>query len=340
MIAGNTITGNLIAANTIAGNNILGNTIAGFNIIGNTITGNLIAANTITANNITSNTITANNIATGTLTTNLFTANTINGNILTAGTVTANLINANGLIVNTVVSTGATLGNISSPGFWLDGNTGTARFGNTVNIGTNLTVGANAVIGGNLSVTGLVTSGSLIANTVNTVQIVPNAVSQTPYVINNAGNAYVWSPPTVGSETSFYVPGVSSLSSATGVTVTLTQTTDIFATGYFTFLFQPGDTSPFTDDYYIVVSLRWVNTTTGAVVIVNNRSYVTNTADDFVVNLNGDNYVVLPLAGASVPSGTWKLVMLVTISQQTGIRWTTSLFDMSQIGLLFLEFKR
>ena len=204
LIAGNTITGNLIAASTITGQNIESETITGNLIAANTITSNNILANTITSNNIAANTITATKIATGTLTTNLFTANTINANILTANTFTANSINgtsivsgsittdklaANVLTANTVISTGATIGDFNSPGFWLQGNTGNARFGNTISIGnnltvgnsaiigTNLTVGANAVIGGNLSVTGLITSGNLIANTVSTTTVVPLSIS-------------------------------------------------------------------------------------------------------------------------------------------------------------------
>jgi len=196
-VDGQVVNGNVIIQNTLAANAIITGSITSTQIAANTITGNRIAANTITATNIT----------TGTLTTNLFTANTINGNILTAGTVTANLINANGLIVNTVVSTGATINNFTSPGFWLDGNSGNARFGNTVSIGNSLTVGtnaniggnliigtnanignsltignlltvgANANIGGNLFVSGLITSGNLNANTVNTTTIVSQAVS-------------------------------------------------------------------------------------------------------------------------------------------------------------------
>lgn len=192
LIAGNTITGNLIAASTITGNNIEGDTITGNLIAANTITSDNILANTITSNNIAANTITATKIATGTLTTNLFTANTINANILTANTFTANTISgqainsgsittdklaANVLTANTVISTGATIGNFSSPGFWLQGSTGNARFGNTLSVGDNLTVGTNATIGGNLSVSGLITSGNLNANTVQTTTIVPSSVS-------------------------------------------------------------------------------------------------------------------------------------------------------------------
>jgi hypothetical protein len=336
-------------------NSVVGQVVSGDTLVANSVPGSSLAANTITGDKINANTITANNIQTGTLTTNLFTANSISANILTANTFAANTISgqaidsgsittdklaANVLIANTVISTGATIGNFASPGFWLQGNTGNARFGNTVSIGNNLTIGNNAVIGGNLSVSGLVTSGGLNANTVNTQQVVPNAISETPYVLNNSGNAYVWNPGPVGSEEIFYVPGVSPLANATGVTITLTETTDVFASGYFTFIFQPGDTAPFTDNYYIVINLRWVETTSGASVFVNSRALITNTNTAVVVNLNGNNYVAFPLAGASVPAGTWKLVMQVTISQQSGARWTTSLFDMAQIGLLFLEFKR
>jgi hypothetical protein len=71
----------------------------------------------------------------------------------------------------------------NSPGFWLQGNTGNARFGNTVSIGNSLTIGNNLVIGnnaqigGNLQVTGLITGGGLNANTVNTQQVVPLSIS-------------------------------------------------------------------------------------------------------------------------------------------------------------------
>ena len=217
LIAGNTITGNLIQASTITGNRIAASTITANNIATNTITATQIAANTITAGQIAADTITANKIAigtitatqiaTGTLTTNLFTANTINANIIQANTFTANTISgqaiiantftantingqaitsgsittdklaANVLTANTVISTGAFIGNFNSPGFWLDGPNGNARFGNTISVGNNLTVGNNATIGGNLAITGLVTGSILNANTVQTTTIVPAAVS-------------------------------------------------------------------------------------------------------------------------------------------------------------------
>ena len=201
VIVQGTIAGNAMIANTITATQIATGTITATQIAANTITAGQIAANTITGNQLAVGTITANSIATGTLTTNLFTANTINGNIMSAGSITADKLAANTITANTVVSDGAVLGNFASPGFWLQGNTGNARFGNTVsignqltvgsgaNIGTNLVVGANATVGanlivgnnasvgGNLSVSGLITSGSLIANTVNTNQVVASGVS-------------------------------------------------------------------------------------------------------------------------------------------------------------------
>ena len=192
-IASGTITTTQIAANTITSNNIATNTITANNIAANTITSNNIATNTITANNIASGTITANNIASGTITANNIAAATITGNNIAAGTITTENLAANVLTANTVVSTGATIGNFTSQGFWLQGNTGNARFGNTVSIGNNLSVGANAVIGGNLSVSGLVTAGNLNINTVSTNTMVAGSVTSfTSYQLNQTA---AWNPP-------------------------------------------------------------------------------------------------------------------------------------------------
>ena len=204
LIAGNTITATNIATNTITSNKIAANTITANNIQSGTLTTNLFTANTINANILQANTFTANTINGNAITANTFAANTINGNAIIANSFTANSINgtsivsgsittdklaANVLTANTVVSTGATIGSFTSPGFWLQGNTGNARFGNTISIGnnltvgnsavigTNLTVGNNAQIGGNLNVSGLITTGSLLSNTVQTTTIEPSAVT-------------------------------------------------------------------------------------------------------------------------------------------------------------------
>ena len=183
VIIANTLAGNTVIANTLYGNAIIANTIYGNAIIANTINGNSIIANTISGNSIIANSFTANSINGSSISAGSIAANTINGASIVSGSITTNQLAANVLTANTVVSTGATIGNFASPGFWLQGSTGNARFGNTVSIGTGLTVGNNASIGGNLtvgsnlSVTGLVTSGSLNANTVQTTTMVPGAVS-------------------------------------------------------------------------------------------------------------------------------------------------------------------
>ena len=176
-LVNSTITGIKIANSTITGNLVLNGTLTGNKIVTGTLTTNLFTANSINANIIQANTFTANTISGQAIIANTFTANTINGNSIVAGSITAEQLAANVLIANTVISTGATIGNFASPGFWLQGNTGNARFGNTVSIGNNLTVGNNATIGGNLAITGLVTAGTLNANTVQTTTIVPAAVS-------------------------------------------------------------------------------------------------------------------------------------------------------------------
>ena len=191
-----TITGNLVAVSTLTGNLIAGNTITGNLIVASTITGNLIAGNTITANNIQTATITATQIAANTITGNLIAANTITGNLIAANTITANNISTDYLYTGNIVSFGANIGNNSSSGFWLQNNTGNARFGgnisigNSANIGSNLIVGNNAVIGsnvqigGNLSVVGLITSGALNSNTVDSAQLVVNAVNESKIADN------------------------------------------------------------------------------------------------------------------------------------------------------------
>ena len=95
------------------------------------------------------------------------TGQVIDGNVLVSGTVTASKLAANDIYALTIQSTGATAGNNSSTGFWLQANTGNARFGGNVSIGANL------------DVQGLITTGNLQNNTVITNTITAGAVSQT-----------------------------------------------------------------------------------------------------------------------------------------------------------------
>jgi len=194
------ISGNVIVANSLPSNSLVyqsltndqiaSNTIINRTIAFNTITGNKLEFNTITANQIAANTITATNILTGTITATQIAANTITATQIAANTITANNIVSNYLYTGNIVSTGATLGSNTSTGYWLRFSDGAARFGGNVSIGNNaaigsnvtvggnLQVGANAVISSNLSVVGLVTAGSLNANTVSTTTININNVSQ------------------------------------------------------------------------------------------------------------------------------------------------------------------
>ena len=196
------LTSDQIATNTIVARTIQTNTITGDKLEFNTITANRIAANTITANEIAASTITAAKIATGTIT----------ANQIAAGTITATQIAADYLYTGNIISTGATLGSNTSPGYWLRYSDGAARFGGNVSIGNNavigsnvtvggnLQVGANAVIGSNLSVVGLVTAGSLDANTVVTATVVPASIS-TGAGVTSTANAIVSNNQAVGTWT-------------------------------------------------------------------------------------------------------------------------------------------
>jgi len=212
-ITANLVTGNSIQGNTITGNNIQIRTITGNNISVGTLTGNLIAANTIVGTNIVGQTIT--------------------GNLIAANTITTDLIQANAIFVNqSLQSSNATFGDPNSVGFWLASNTGSARFGGNTSIGNNLTVGNNAVIGGkltigsdaviggNLFVSGLISSGSLNANTVSTNNIAANSIStgngitSSSSIIINSGfpntsfYTYTNVAVTVNGTSSVYVNGV------------------------------------------------------------------------------------------------------------------------------------
>jgi len=97
--------------------------------------------------------------------TGLWTAATLEvpGDLIATGTIRANAMAANQIFTNNLASTQnsttATFGNNTTPGYWLDGISGNARFGGDVSIGRNLTVDG-LIEGGNLKA-GVVTSGNI-----------------------------------------------------------------------------------------------------------------------------------------------------------------------------------
>lgn len=155
VIVGNSLPGPSIVSRSISGDRIGQNTIEGFNIAGDTITGDKVVANTITGNKIAANTITATNIS----------AATITGDKIAANTITTTQISSDYVYSGNIVSFGANIGNNSSSGYWLQYQSGNARFGGNVSIGANL------------SVQGLITTGALIANTVSTTTVIPLGIS-------------------------------------------------------------------------------------------------------------------------------------------------------------------
>ena len=194
-IAANAVTAGTVAANAVYANSIVtgsftANSISGNTIVFGTLYGNSIQANTFQANTINGNAITANSISAISITANSITATQIQTGAITTSKLATDLI-----IVNDVLSPGATAGSTTGTGYWMQANTGSAYFGGSMTIGNNLKVGTNAQIGanlnvgsglivgtnaqigGNLNVTGLITGGGLNSGTVNTTQIVANAVT-------------------------------------------------------------------------------------------------------------------------------------------------------------------
>ena len=101
----------------------------------------------------------------------------VSGNLIVTGSVTSSQINTNEVYSLKMRSTNATIDDNNSPGYWANSFSGSARFGGSLSIGNNLTVGDNAVIGNNLTVAGLITTGALNFSTVDTNNILNNAVT-------------------------------------------------------------------------------------------------------------------------------------------------------------------
>jgi len=178
-MAGNTSIGNNLAVgnNAVIGDSLVvgNNTLIGNNaLVGN----NFGVGNTaVIGNNLTvgNNAIIGSSLAIGNnLIVGLNAQIGANLNVGTNATIGNNLLVGNNAVVgdsfgvgnNAVIGNNLTVGN-------------NAIVGSSVAIGNNLNIGNNAVIGGNLTVSGLVTAGSLQANTVATTTMVPNSATVT-----------------------------------------------------------------------------------------------------------------------------------------------------------------
>lgn len=216
------------------------------------------------------------------------TGQVIDGNVLVSGTVTANKLAANDIYALTIQSTNANVGNVSSNGFWLQANTGNARFagntsignnltvgntatigsnlivgtnltvGNSATIGSNLIVGNNANIGANLFVSGLITTGNLNNNTVNTTTITSNAVSFFTGFQDNADLL------TFYPNTSLY-----SLTNTISVTTTVTNTKVLVSGQVLSVIVA--NTASVLDDFTSNIGIRMLDGSTGLVYILTNE---------------------------------------------------------------------
>ena len=230
----------------------------------------------------------------------------IDGNLIVTGTITSAQMNTNSLYALTIQSTSANVGSNTSPGFWLQANTGNARFGgglnvgnslvvgNTAVIGSNLTVGANANIGSNLIVgtnatignnltvgnsatigsdlivgnnaniganlfvSGLITTGNLNNNTVNTTTITSNAVSFFTGFQDNADLL------TFYPNTSLY-----SLTNTISVTTTVTNTKVLVSGQVLSVIVA--NTASVLDDFTSNIGIRMLDGSTGLVYILTNE---------------------------------------------------------------------
>lgn len=219
-----------VGTNAVIGNNLSigNNAIVGNNFgVGNTA----VIGNNLTVGN---NAIIGSSLAIGN-NLNVGTNATIgaNLNIGTNATIGNNLLVGNNAVVGASFGVGdnAVIGNNLTVG-------NNAIIGSSVAIGNNLNIGNNAVIGGNLTVVGLVTAGSLQANTVATTTMVPNSATATSgrqdagyeitspaqYYSGYDGTYYVY-------QTANLVPGGVSISATTNnVTNVISGYMDVYGT--------------------------------------------------------------------------------------------------------------
>jgi hypothetical protein len=103
------------------------------------------------------------------------------GDLIATGTIRGNALAANEIFTNRLASTQnsttSTFGSNQATGYWLDGVTGSARFGGDVSIGRNLTI------------EGLVNGGQLINGVVGTSAIAPGAVTPGTLSTGTVGGA-------------------------------------------------------------------------------------------------------------------------------------------------------
>ena len=179
-LANSIVVGNSISPATITNVAIASNTIQGQNIQLGTITANLLAANIIFVNQ----SIQSTNATFDSYTSAGFWLDASTGNSRFGGSVNI----GNNLTVgqNAVIGTNLNVGSSATIGDNLIvGNN--LNVGTSATIGDSLSIGNNATIGNNLNVNGLVTAGSLQANTVNTPNIVLNAVTSSNYTKSKVG---------------------------------------------------------------------------------------------------------------------------------------------------------
>jgi len=173
-IQANAVTSDKIIANAITAAKIDTDAVTAVKIQAGAVTAGKIAADAVSATNIQADAVTAvkiqaNAVTSDKIISNAVIAGKIAANAVTTATIAANAITTDKLAANLIISqdiqsTGATVGNFSSPGYWLQGSTGNARFGGTVSIGNNLTVG------------NLITASSLNAGVVTATNLVPGVI--------------------------------------------------------------------------------------------------------------------------------------------------------------------
>lgn len=250
-----------IGSGTIGTAQIVNNAVGTAQLGSQVVTTAKLAQGAVTTVTIADGQITAPKILAGTITGDKIAANTISATSIIANSITTTQISAAYVYAGNIISTNGSLGNTSSPGYWLRVTDGAARFGGSVSIGADL------------NVQGLITAGSLQANTVSTTALIKNSASQSSfgapdfpgaYSVNFFNNTAYWPNNTRAfaiSDGATIIP--TSTGATNGSSVTINYTTGIFTAAStasnLVELWKTGSSSFYPNTFRAVTAAQFTN---------------------------------------------------------------------------------
>lgn len=235
----------------------------------------------------------------------------IDGALVVNGTIRADSLAANEIFTNNLASTGATFAANTSTGYWLDGTTGNARFG------------------GNVSIGGIITSGLLNENIINTPNILIGAVTEGIGTSATARSTYNY--PSFNT----YYGGEGLMS----VTITTTQPNQIiYVFASMNAFVELNTISTPTYSPNILFSLRRYNVSTTAETVVSDTNWLFPDVSSSVVYA-GTMHFWPGFTDIIVTPGTYKYYVKNSVASSGGT-WSMKALHWEDRSIMVQELKR